>query len=102
MTKKITINSILAGAVALSALGLAASPAHAIKDDQEKCYGVVKAGQNGCGSADGAHGCAGQATVDGSGVEWIALPSGTCEKLVGGSVEPIQADAHGEDHGDEH
>lgn len=89
MTKKMTINSMLAGAVALSALGMASTPAHAIKDGMEKCYGVVKAGKNGCGSADGAHGCAGQATVDGSGVEWIALPKGTCEKLVGGSVEPI-------------
>lgn len=83
-----TTNTLLAGVVALGALG-AAGTANALPDGQEKCYGVVKAGMNACGSADKAHGCAGQAEVDGSGVEWIALPKGTCEKLVGGSVTPI-------------
>lgn len=84
-----TMNTLLAGAVAVSGLSMTAASAHAISDSQEKCYGVVKAGMNACGSADKAHGCAGMATEDGSGVEWIALPKGTCEKLVGGSTEPI-------------
>lgn len=83
-----TLNTLLAGAVAVSTLG-AASAANAMSKDKEKCYGVVKAGKNGCGSADKAHGCAGLATVDASGVEWIALPKGTCEKLAGGSLTPI-------------
>ena len=91
MTKS-TLNTLLAGAVAVTALGMASSPANALQEGMEKCYGVVKAGKNGCGSADKAHGCAGQATVDGSGVEWVALPTGTCEKLVGGSVEPVLAE----------
>ncbi len=91
MNKK-TLNTLLAGAVATVAVAGASSSAHALKDGMEKCYGVVKAGKNGCGSADKAHGCAGQASVDGSGVEWIALPKGTCEKIVGGSVEPILDD----------
>ena len=30
--------------------------------DQDKCYGVAKAGQNDCGTL--VHGCAGQANVD--------------------------------------
>jgi len=88
MNKK-TLNTILAGAVAVSALGMASSSAHAVPEGTEKCYGVVKAGMNGCGSADGAHGCAGLAKEDASGVEWLALPKGTCAKLAGGSVEPI-------------
>lgn len=90
MSKK-NLNTILAGAVALTALGTVAAPstANAMSADKEKCYGVVKAGMNGCGSADKAHSCAGQATVDGSGVEWIALPKGTCEKLAHGSLEPV-------------
>lgn len=84
-----TLNTLLAGAVAVSALGFTAAPASAMDNTGEKCYGVVKAGMNGCGSADKAHGCAGQATVDASGVEWVSLPKGTCEKLVGGSLEPV-------------
>jgi len=91
MNSKKTLNTLLAGAVAVSTMGsmAATNSANAMGKDKEKCYGVVKAGKNACGSADKAHGCAGQATVDGSGVEWISLPKGTCEKLVGGSLEPI-------------
>lgn len=91
MNSKKTLNTLLAGAVAVSTMGTmaAVNSANAMGKDKEKCYGVVKAGKNACGSADKAHGCAGQATVDGSGVEWISLPKGTCEKLVGGSLEPI-------------
>lgn len=107
MTKK-TLNSLIAGAAAVGAVtaigAVASGEAHAISKDKEKCYGVVKAGKNGCGSADKAHGCAAQATVDGSGVEWIALPKGTCEKLVGGSLEPIfekDAEHHDDHHGDD-
>lgn len=90
MSKK-TLNTVLAGAVALTALGTvaASTTANAASGDKEKCYGVVKAGMNGCGSADKAHSCAGQATVDGSGVEWIKMPKGLCEKIVGGSLEPV-------------
>jgi len=89
MNKK-TLNTLLAGAVAVSTLGLAGT-ANALPEGSEKCYGVVKAGQNGCGSADKAHGCAGQATVDASGVEWVAVPTGTCDKLANGSTTPVFA-----------
>ncbi len=106
MSKTSTLNTLLVGAVAVTALGAAAAPAHAISEGMEKCFGVVKAGMNGCGSADKAHGCAGQATEDASGVEWVALPTGTCEKLVDGSLEPVMADDHGmdqvEEHGEDH
>lgn len=49
----------------------------------ENCYGVVKAGKNDCKA--GAHSCAGAATADG-GAEWVKVPTGLCEKLVGGSL----------------
>lgn len=52
----------------------------------EKCYGVVKKGQNDCGTAN--HGCSKQASQDGQPSEWIYLPKGSCEKIVGGSLEP--------------
>ena len=91
MKNKYKINTLLAGAIALSAASYAVTPAHAMgpKDGEEKCYGVVKAGMNGCGAADKAHGCAGSATEDASGVEWISLPKGVCERLAGGSLEPM-------------
>jgi uncharacterized membrane protein len=50
----------------------------------EKCYGVAKAGKNDC--AGNAHACAGQAAKDGDAKEWIKVPKGTCEKIVGGSL----------------
>jgi uncharacterized membrane protein len=51
--------------------------------ETEKCYGIVKAGENDCSSADGAHGCASMATIDNSINEWKLVPKGTCEKLKG-------------------
>jgi uncharacterized membrane protein len=53
--------------------------------DMEKCYGVAKAGKNDC--AGGAHACAGQSKSDNSGKEFLSLPKGTCERLVGGSLK---------------
>jgi uncharacterized membrane protein len=54
----------------------------------EKCYGVVKAGKNDCSSAKkGAHSCAGAATINGDKNEWVYLPKGTCDRLVGGSTK---------------
>jgi len=94
MNKK-TLNTLLAGAVAMTVAG-AANSAQAMSADKEKCYGVVKAGANDCGSADKAHSCAGAATADGSGYEWLGLPKGTCEKLVGGSLTPIEPSAEPE------
>jgi len=55
-----------------------------MKPDQEKCYGVVKAGKNDC--AGPAHACAGQSTTNAGGKEFIAVPKGTCERLAGGSL----------------
>ncbi len=87
-----TLNTLLAGAVALTIAGAAsnasAADGHGTKDGQEKCYGVVKAGMNDCASADGKHGCAGMASMDASPNEWVSLPSGVCDKLAGGSTKP--------------
>jgi uncharacterized membrane protein len=62
--------------------------AHVFAADQaagmEKCYGVVKAGKNDC--AGTAHACAGQSKADASGKEYLTVPKGTCERLVGGSL----------------
>lgn len=53
------------------------------KPDMEKCYGVVKAGQNDCAAM--GHSCAGKAAKDGGG-EWVFTPKGLCAKLVNGTT----------------
>ncbi|RJG21399.1 BufA1 family periplasmic bufferin-type metallophore [Massilia cavernae] len=53
------------------------------KGEQEKCYGVAKAGQNDCASATGSHSCSGEATVDNDPAEWKYVAKGTCEKAGG-------------------
>jgi uncharacterized membrane protein len=55
----------------------------------EKCYGIVKAGKNDCGTSK--HSCAGQATVDNDSEEWIKVPKGTCEKIAGSTLSAMKA-----------
>ncbi len=55
------------------------------KAGMEKCTGIVKAGQNDCGTSK--HACAGQAKTDADADEWVYLPKGTCEKIPGGKVK---------------
>lgn len=89
MTNKLAKTGFVAGAVAMAVTGaMADNEAHAA--DKEKCYGVVKAGHNDCANAAGTHSCEGQASVDGDGGEWVAVPKGLCERLVGGSTEPYE------------
>jgi uncharacterized membrane protein len=54
-------------------------------NQEKKCYGITKAGQNDCGTA--THGCAGQATADKDPGDWKYVPKGTCEKA-GGKLNP--------------
>lgn len=86
MNKKILMTTALvAGSVAVAIAGATKADA---ANDKEKCYGVVKAGHNDCADANDTHSCMSQAGEDGDGAEWIALPKGVCERLVGGSIEP--------------
>jgi len=55
-------------------------------DDQEKCFGVAKAGKNDCKA--GSHDCAGHSTVDADPASFVLVPAGTCEKINGGSLQP--------------
>ncbi len=57
-----------------------------VKAEKEKCYGVAKAGQNDCASANGQHSCAGQSKVDNAKDEWKYVAKGTCAKLGGATV----------------
>ena len=51
----------------------------------EKCYGIARKEQNGCFSAGLS--CAGTAKEDNQTNAWLYLPKGTCQKIVGGSLE---------------
>jgi uncharacterized membrane protein len=76
------IAAALAAACATqAALAAGQDPAADAKSDQEKCYGVAKAGQNDCGTA--THGCSGQAKADNDATEWKYVAKGTCEKAGG-------------------
>ncbi|MBV1775345.1 DUF2282 domain-containing protein [Burkholderiaceae bacterium DAT-1] len=86
-SKQVMLRSALAGlmAVTLVSPDVAAKSAH--KVGKEKCYGVAKAGQNDCASANGSHSCSGQSTEDRSMNDWKLVAKGTCTKL-GGSTSP--------------
>ncbi len=56
----------------------------------EKCAGIAKKGMNDCGALDGSHACSGQAARDLDDNEWVYVPQGTCEKIVGGVVAKVK------------
>jgi uncharacterized membrane protein len=75
---------LLASAVAAAISGPLLAAAQAA--DNEKCFGVAAAGQNDCQTASNS--CAGQVAQAGTGDAWIYVPTGTCQKINGGSLEP--------------
>jgi len=76
---------------AVFALGLASASAHAEEKGKEKCYGIVKAGQNDCSNLNGSHSCAGQSKTDMDANEWKYVAKGTCKDLKGLSVDEAKA-----------
>jgi uncharacterized membrane protein len=54
------------------------------KEKLEKCYGINAVAKNDC--AEGAHSCAGQATVARDAKSFVMLPAGVCGKIEGGSL----------------
>jgi len=81
-----SLASVSAACLLSAAIGLAATSAtaHANPDDAEKCAGVIKAGKNDCGA--NGHGCAGYSDVDSDPNEWVYMPKGLCDKIVGAKV----------------
>jgi uncharacterized membrane protein len=77
--------SAVAGIVTLAAVSL---PAMADNHDKEKCFGVAKAGKNDCAAK--GHACAGQSKADRDAQEFIYVPAGTCDRLVGGTTQPAK------------
>ena len=85
LNKKLLIGTAVASALTVAATTSSVTLAGDKK--MEKCYGVAKAGKNDCAAGPGTS-CAGTSTTDGQGNAWMYVPKGTCEKLVGGSLEP--------------
>jgi uncharacterized membrane protein len=79
---RILTATALAGILTLA--GMAGTVEAKDKAANEKCYGIVKAGQNDCHAP--GHSCAGSGTVDSDPAEWVMMPQGLCEKLVGASL----------------
>lgn len=82
------MNRIATKAIVASAIttALALAPmAGAQAAEQEKCYGIAKAGKNDCKAGPGTS-CAGTSTVDAQGNAWMLVVKGSCEKIVGGSL----------------
>lgn len=91
--KKHILNATLAGVMAVGTTLLATNATAGVPDTPkqwEKCAGIAKKGMNDCGSLDGKHGCAGQASSDNSDVEWVYVPKGTCTKITGGFVAAVK------------
>ena len=85
MKTALLVASALTTAIALSAVGTAqAGPAAVPEVENEKCFGISKAGKNDCQNASGS--CAGTVSADNQKDAWIYVPAGTCEKIVGGMV----------------
>jgi uncharacterized membrane protein len=84
MKNQALVSSALAAALSL---GLVAQ-AQAADTAKEKCYGIAKAGQNDCATANGSHSCAGQSKADKDANEWKYVAKGTCEKEGGMTKAP--------------
>lgn len=83
-TKDPRIGAALASLCALSMAGVNQELEARTPPGLERCAGIVKAGMNDCATA--THSCAGMAKEDGMEDEWIFLPEGTCERIVGGKI----------------
>jgi uncharacterized membrane protein len=73
----------------LFAVGLTSFGAQAVAAEKaavEKCYGIAKAGKNDCAVKGSSHACAGQSMKDGAADAFVLVPKGTCDKIVGGSM----------------
>ena len=88
MTHRVIASSALAS---LLALGLSHAQAADDAKAKDKCFGIVKAGQNDCSNLSNSHSCAGQASVDKAVDDWKYVLKGTCATLGGLSEEQAKA-----------
>ncbi len=81
------VKSAMTSLLALSAISTCITSTNAnAAVKMEKCYGIVKAGMNDCQTAKAS--CAGSSIKDKQPDAFILLPTGTCDKLAGGTLKP--------------
>jgi len=81
------VNAVMATIIGTSlAVSATSATAESNKKNVEKCYGIVKAKMNACGTPQ--HACAGQAEKNSDPHEWIYVLKGNCKRIVGGSTTP--------------
>jgi len=90
------ISGLAVASAFAAALGVATSGGYAAAEDQEKCFGVAKAGENDCAAGKGTT-CAGTSTIDYQGNAWKLVPKGSCTTMElpdgrTGSLEALDRD----------
>lgn len=78
------ISTAVVGFIALLALSGTATAA-----ENEKCFGIAKAGQNACNSNANQHSCAGHSKIDNDPSDYKPVPKGSCLKI-GGKLDPAE------------
>ena len=86
--KGVLIKSAIASILTVATVSASVATTSALAAAQtEKCYGIAKAGTNDCKTATAS--CAGSSTKDNQSDAFLFLPQGVCDKIVGGSLQPI-------------
>jgi len=75
------IAALATGQLLASATAQAAGAA--VCAEQERCYGIARAGKNDCATSNSS--CAGSAKQDNLKDAWVYVPKGTCQKVAGSS-----------------
>ncbi len=91
MNQRQLLSSAFASVLALGTATAAQAHDEAAPKDKEKCYGIVKAGQNHCANLSGTHSCAGEAKTDNAPAEWKLVAKGSCAKMGGMNAEQAKA-----------
>jgi len=86
MNRIMIASAIATLATATLATSGAASAGNIQCAEQERCYGVAKAGKNDCATSTSS--CVGTAKLDNQKDAWVYVPKGTCMKLAGNVPAP--------------
>lgn len=86
MNKPLLNSLVIAAALGASAAAVMQTTrfADGTPQERERCYGIVRAGKNDCGTQ--SHSCAAQSRRDGDPQSWVMVPKGLCERIVGSSL----------------
>jgi len=87
--------SVITAAIAALTTGALLAPTVAqaagavVCAEQERCYGIAKAGKNDCATSSSV--CSSSAKQDNQKDAWIYVPKGMCQKVAGGLPTPPDA-----------